>query len=909
MSHATPPLLPGLLLRLALEPGIAELVLGDLQEEFGERVAYEGRRRARRWYWKQALTSSAGGHRPLPGSPRPRRLPKRKGASLVDSLAHDLRFTLRSFAKDPGFVAVAAVTLALGIGATTGVFSLANWIMLRPVPGVAGQERLASVSLGILEGNSLQVASLSYPNLRDLAGRLTQIDGLAGIQGGTINASAGGERAIDLRIKFVTASYADVLGLQPQLGRWFSEAEDDPAAPQYVAVISDATWKSMYASDPGVIGRDLRVNGRPFQIVGVAAEGFEGAYLSGGVGAWLPGSSYPWANHYEDTMDFGQRGRYGYYQFVARLAEGAAWEQAQVELTATAFWLAERYPEDNDQFAPADGSPAVEFHLYPGIGTEPLARRPVKATLGLMLGVVALVLLIACANVANLLLVRGMRRAGELAVRKALGAGRWRLVRQQLTEGVLLWLIGGASGIGVALLLMRSRLFAGSRFGWSVVESVPLDTRVLGFTALLALLTGLAFSLLPAWVTARVDAARTLQSGSDASRGRKNRLRLTFGVGQLAASLTLLVGALLLARTLGNMVSVDPGIDPSNVTATFLYPTEIGYSVEEAVDYFDRLRPTLAAHPGAAGVALTSNVPFYGFKSYGRARSSDDSDGEYIQPLYMSVSESYFELLSIPLLKGRTFSPDEVGTGASVMVVNQTMASTLFGETEPLGRSIEVPVYQADPSYYEVIGVVADTHYRDLTEAPEPTYFLPGRAGRRGNAVVLLRTRPGANGQEILRSTIAELSPALAPRRVESLEQAVRDATAQSRMLARLLGLLAAVASVLAAVGLYGMVATATAQRSFELGVRMALGSSPGRILRLVLASTAAVTGLGLASGLLGAWALSRAVASRLYGVAPFDPTSWLGAVLLLVAVTFAAALVPARRASRLDPAVTLRAR
>jgi ABC-type antimicrobial peptide transport system permease subunit len=308
-------------------------------------------------------------------------------------------------------------------------------------------------------------------------------------------------------------------------------------------------------------------------------------------------------------------------------------------------------------------------------------------------------------------------------------------------------------------------------------------------------------------------------------------------------------------------------------------------------------------------VALTSSVPFYGFKSSGRARAGDDPDGEYIQPLYMSVSENYFELLSIPLLQGRAFTADEVRSGARVMLINQTMAATLFGEVDPLGRSVEVPVYRADSIFYDIIGVVADTRY-DLTEAPEPTYFVPrGRDRSASRAIVLLETRPGANGQAILRSTIAEISPSLAPRRVESLEQALRDTTARPRMLARLLAILATVAAILAAVGLYGMVSTATAQRTFELGIRMALGSSPARILRLVLASTASVAGLGLAAGLLGAWALSRAVASRLYAVEPLDPISWLAAVLLLVAVTFVAALLPASRASRLNPVDTLRVR
>ena len=827
----------------------------------------------------------------------------------MDALLHDLRLTLRSFVKNPGFTAVAVITLALGIGATTGVFSLANWLMLRPVPGVANQARLASVSLGILQdgGRSLRVSFLSYPNLEDLAARLTRINGIAGIQGSTINASTGNEGAIDLPIEFVSASYADVLGLQPQLGRWYSDADDDAAAPAHLAVISDATWDSMYGADPDVIGRDLIINGRPFTIVGVAPERFEGTYLNNGVGAWLPGAATAWARHSE--TNYAERGRGVYYEFVARLAEGATWEQAQAELDAAALWLAERYPEVNDHFAPQDDSNRVAFHLYPGIGTEPLSRPYVSTVLGLMLTVAALVLLIACSNVANLLLVRGTRRAGELAVRKSLGAGRWRLVRQQLTEGVVLWVVGGLGGLGVALLVMRS--FAGARLiGSQVIESVPLDFRVLGFAAALALLTGLAFSLLPAWITARVDAARTLQSGSDASRGRSNRLRLVFGAAQLAASLTLLVGALLFARTIGNMASVDPGIDPTNIAATWLYPTDIGYSVEQAVDYFERLRQALAAHPETTDVALTSTVPFYGFKSFDRARSADDPDGEYIEPLYMSVSESFFDLLSIPLLRGRTFTADEVRTGAQVMVINQTFASTVFSEVDPLGRSIEVPQYRADPLFYEVIGVVADTHYNDLTEAPEPTYYRPrGRDGSASRAVVLVKTRPGASGQEVLRSTIAEASPSLAPRRIASLEQAVREASAQPRMLATLLGVLAAVAAVLASVGLYAMVSTATAQRSFELGIRMALGSSPGRILRLVLASTASVAVLGLAVGLLGAWALSRAVASRLYGVEPLDPISWLAAVLLLVAVTFVAALVPASRASRLNPVDTLRVR
>jgi predicted permease len=901
--------LPAFLLGLTLDPAIAELVLGDLQEEFALRAAEEGRPRASRWYWKQAITSSTNGRRSLTGFPGPKRPNDNRNASMIDSLLNDVRLTLRSFANNRGFVAVAVITLALGIGTTTGVFSLANWLMLRPVPGVAAQGRLVSVNLGIRRDGGLRVASLSYPNFEDFAARLTQVEAFAGVQGGSINASVGTEGAVGLAVKYVTASYADVLGLTTQLGRWFTEEEDDPAATAHVVVLGESTWKSMYGGDPDVVGRDLLVNGRPFEIIGVAAKGFEGAYLNEGTEAWLPGSSYPWASHYDDVLDYAQRGAGGFYEFVARLADGATAEQSQDELSAASSWLAERYPEDNDKFAPKDGSEAVTFLLYPGIGTHPLSRPYVTSTLRLMLGAVALVLLIACANVANLLLVRGMRRAGELAVRKSLGAGRWRLLRQQLTEGVLLWLIGGGAGLGVALILMRS--FAGVEIsGASVGASIPLDMRVLTFVAGLSLLTGLAFSLLPAWMVAGIDAARTLQSGNDESRGRKNRARLVFGAAQIAASLTLLVGAMLFARTIVNVSNVDPGIDPTDITAAFVYPTDIGYSVEEAAEYFEQLRQELDAHPGTSDVVLTSNVPFYGFKSYGRARAADDIEGEYLQPLALSVSESYFEMLSIPLLRGRAFTPDEVRAGTHVMIISETLAATLFGDREPLGLSIEVPAYSSDPTFYEVVGVVADTRYRDLTEAPEPTYFTPRGGGLNASrAVVMVETLPGANGQEVLRSAIAKVSPSLAPGRVESLEQAVRDATAQPRMLARLLMVLSAVAATLAAVGLYGMVSTTTAQRTFEMGIRLALGSTPRRILGLVLAGTASVAGLGIAGGLLGAWWLSRAIESRLFGVARLDPLAWIGAVSLLVVVAFVAALVPAWRASRLDPVETLRCR
>ncbi len=909
MSRPAPPRLPASLLAATLDPGIAELVLGDLQEEYAMRAAEEGHARATRWYWKQALTSSTKGRRSLPGLPGPKHPSGRGKASMIDSLMNDLRLTLRSFAKNPGFVAVAVITLALGIGATTGVFSLANWLMLRPVPGVAEQSRVVSVNLGIRRDGWLRVASLSYPNMADFVGRLTQLDAFAGVQGASINASVGEEGAVGLQVRFVTASYGEVLGLTPQLGRWFTVEEDDPASPTHVIVISDGTWKSMFAADPDVLGQDLLVNGRPFEVVGVAAPGFEGAYLNEGTEAWLPGSSYPWANYYEDVLHYAQRSDGTFYEFVARLAEGATPEQAQAELSAAATWLAERYPEVNDKFAPKDGSEAVTFTLYPGIGTHPLSRPSVTSTLRLMLGAGSLVLLIACANVANLLLVRGMRRAGELAVRKSLGAGRLRLMRQQLTEGVLLWAIGGTAGIGVALALMRS--FAGVEIaGASAGASVPLDARVMTFAAVVSLLTGVAFSLLPAWLVAGVDAARTLQAGSDDSRRRKSRVRSVFGAAQIAASLTLLVGALLFARTIVNMSNVDPGIDPTGITAAYVDPTDIGYSIEEAAQYFDRLHRELDAHPGTSSVVLTSNVPFYGFKSYGRARDADDTEGEYLEPLDLSISNGYLEMLSIPLLRGRTFTAEEVRSGAQILIINETLASTLFADGDPLGRTIEIPVYRSDPTFHEVVGVVADTRYRELTEAPEPTLFRPrGRNRTASRAVVMVKARPGTNGQEVLRSTIAKVSPSLAPGRVESLEQAVRDAMAQPRMLAGLLMLLSTVAAVLAAVGLYGMVSTATAQRTFELGIRMALGSTPGHVIGLVLGSTTSVASLGIAGGLLGAWWLSRAIESRLFGIARLDPATWIAAVALLLGVAFAAALVPALRASRLDPVETLRAR
>ncbi|HEX9698403.1 MAG TPA: ABC transporter permease [Acidobacteriota bacterium] len=909
--------------RSAGDPAVRETVAREIDEEIGFhlRMRAEDNRRAgmdpesaereaeRRFGDIDRISRASRFQRLAPPDPGGRGSWAKRLAALLDALRRDALYTLRGFARSPGLFVAAIVTLAIGLGATTSIYSLANWVLLRPVPGVEDPEQLSDVWVGRYNDDegSFRVSRLSYANYHDVADRLTTVTGLAGYQHTGFSVASRQGDATGLSGAAVTASYFDVLGVDARLGRTISPDDDDPANGAEIVVISHRLWTTMFNRDPEVLGKTLRLNGLVFSIIGVGPEGFHGTELGGDLDVWIPGASYARARHFDDPARYAGRENGMFSTLVARKSPEATWEQVDAELDSMEEWLATEFPEANESFR------EVGFTVFGSFGTEPLGRDHLARTLSLLLGVSALVLLIACANVANLLLIRGLGRQAEVSLRKALGAGRLRLLAQHLTEGAVLWLLGGALGVAVAYGL--SRFFEGARVGYATVAGIAMDGRVIGFATSTALIVGVAFALFPAVTALRAAPAGVLKEGGPAGGRRTVGVRSVLTVLQLAASLTLLIGTLLLVQTLRNLSAVDTGIDAENVYAVGGSTNALGYSQEQTYDYFREFERRLQLHPGVASVAVATRVPFRCCGSGTRIRPAGDTAGErQLEPgSNMLFSPDYFEVLGIPLLSGRSFEIGDMRSpgreGRPVVVLSESLAQRLFPAAEAVGRMVEFPFGSREDRQFEVIGVVGDVHFGDLTAPPEPVVYEP--AGLDGSyfpqQYVVVRLDASIDVAAVTRDIGAQLDAALPVGTIMSMEEALAGARAQWTLLAKLMSLLAVVAATLAAVGLHGVVAFGVKARAREIGIRMALGAESARVFRLVLRSTLGMTIAGLVFGLGGAVALARVLESRLFGVAPFDVGTWTLAAAGLVAIALLASWLPARRATRVDPVETLR--
>ena len=829
---------------------------------------------------------------------------------MLGDLRQDLLYALRLFRRAPGFAAVAIITLALGMGATTTIFTLANWALLRPVPGVADPDNVGVFWVGRRDGRSFSPSRLSYPNLADVTPKLKTMTLGAYQGGGTIAVAGGGQAARNVPAEFVTAGYFDVLGVRMQIGRPFTAAEDRPPSPFLGAVISDRLWEAMFQRRAGVLQQSLDVAGVRVAILGVAAPGFHGTERLSTTDLWLPGASSPIVRHMP-TLRYDARNSGGYYELVARLKPGATWAQAQAEMESWRAWLRDEYPKENAGFR------ENAFHLMGPIGPGPFARDLLKKTVGTAAWASALLLLIACANVAGLLTIRAIARRSEFGVRKALGAGGSRLIRQQLAEGALLWLAGGAAALALVLLLLRTVNVAALLTTAAAATPLPIDWRVLGFTAAISLAVGLLFSIAPAVSATRVEAAHTLRS-SVPTATRRMFVGTSLAVFQLAASLTLLVGACLLAGTVRHLAAVPLGFDPQNVYVLSLRPSTVGYTEAASLQYLEQFESRLKRIAGIRGVASANGAPFFGGANWFRkVRAADATPAAATFETRSNVlfSPSYFETLGIPFIRGRMFTEAEFaeatrGDGRAA-IVNEGLARRLFGTADPIGRTVEFPNEGREGARREVIGLVGSARYASLVTPPDEMIYEP--AGRRSigirlGATVIVRTDGSAPLVEHARRTAAELNPSLPLTDVLSMDDAVGRSRRDFDLLVRVVGIVAALAAVLACIGLYAVVAHGVAQRRREFGIRVALGASQAEVWRLVLRRTAAITAAGLFFGLAGAYAFAQVLSARLVGVNPLDPGLWSLAVVSLVAVAAIASLQPARAATRVDVNDTLRA-
>ena len=814
----------------------------------------------------------------------------------MEGMLRDLRMAVRGFARKPFFTAMAGITLAMGIGANTAIFSVVDGVLLDPLPFPESQE-LVSVNHTAPASNLSMVPHSEGTYLHYLE-RFRSLKAFAVFGGGTVNLISDGEPR-RIQGTQVTQPFFRVLGVQPFLGRGFVEGEDRPGA-EPVVVLSHGLWQQTFGSDRSVVGGLVELDGVQRRVVGVMPEGFE---IPQGSRLWLPRVIDP------ATAQMGSLGLLG----VGRLAPGASVETAQAEMTDLLQLFSQLHPEEfprevlEQMGMVADVKPLKELYV-----------EDVQQALWILLGTVGFVLLIACANVANLFLVRAEGRQREQALKTALGASRLDLIRQYLTESLTLAVGGGVLGLGLAYVGVRA-LLAMAPVGIPRASEIGIDPSVLLFTGAISLASGLFFGLFPVLSYAGRDLSGTLKEGGRSSTtGReRHRARNLLVVSQVALALVLLVGSGLMARSFLALRSVDPGFDSTNRLVFRVALPEAEWPEAEAVRQFQRrLQERMASIPGVESAALITAVPLEDQKTAGPMETEERPIPESeLGPLVdrRLVTPGAFHTLGIELVAGRDLTWDDAGDRVRGVVVSETAARTFWpGETSVVGRRIKDQGSEA--GYWEVVGVARDIRFETLTEDPAPLAYFPLTTGTpeslipvRSMAVVLHTSSDPLGLVPAAREALRELGPRLPmvePRTLVSVEQ---DAMAATSFTVVLLGIASGIALILGAVGIYGVIAYVVSRRSQEIGVRMALGAPAQRVLKEVVGQGMALTGVGIALGLLGAWGVSRVLSSLLFGVSATDPLTFVSMALVLALVSLAASWLPARRAARIDPVEALR--
>lgn len=816
----------------------------------------------------------------------------------MESLLRDFRYGARLLVRNPGFALAAVVSLGLGIGANTAIFSLLDAILLRPLPVPRPHE---IVAIYTSDFSSTQYGSSSYPDYVDFK-RADVLQGLAAFQMTQVSMKAG----VDTEMAFaemVSGGYFSTLGVSAARGRALAESDDGSAAP-LVTVISNGLWMRRFASDPGVVGRTLSFNGQPFTIVGVAPPEFTGAPRGLSIDAWIPiaASRALTPSRGDWTTQRGSRG----LLLLGRLRPGVSVAQAQAAFDVIAAQLYAAYPRQWRTIR--NTGRAVSVVSERDSRVHPDLTRPVAGFMALLMVVVGLVLLTACANVANLLLARGTGRSREIGVRLAMGAGRGRLIRQLLTESVLLASAGGIFGILVAVWVMSTLTSFTPPVPVPIALDLQLNATVMVFAVALSIVTGVLFGLAPALHASRANIVPVLKDDTSAARGRRSRLRSAFVVAQVACSMLLLVGASLFVRSLQRARAIDIGFDPSNMIVLSLNPALQGYDEARGRALFERLLDRIRAVPGVRSVALAESVPL----ELGGSRRGTVIEGYQPQPgedtetAYNVVGAGYFETMGIPLVRGRSLSDADRSGSLPVVIVNEAFARRYWSGADPLGKRISANG-NAGP-FREVIGVVPTGKYRTLGEEPRPFYYLP--LAQEYHGAVTLHVKVVSNPRDVLptvRDAIRSVDASVPVFDAKTMEDQLLVALLPARLAGTLLGAFGIVALLLASVGIYGVMSYSVAQRTREMGVRMALGAAGGDLLRLVVGEGARLTAVGTAIGLAAAIGITRFVASLLYGISPTDVAAFVFASAVLTATALLACYIPARRAIRIDPVVALR--
>jgi putative ABC transport system permease protein len=803
----------------------------------------------------------------------------------MDTLMQDLRYAARALRRAPGFALVAILTLALGIGANTGIFSVVSGVLLQPLP-FRDPARLVVV-WGDHNTIGHEVASL--PDFQDWRTGNTTFAGMTGVANAGDNLVVPGADAVRLRSARVTANFFTVLGVTPALGRAFLPEEDTYGSHQ-VVVLSDALWRRQFGANPGIVGQSILLNGTAYRVVGVAPPEMTQPQ---GVDLWSPLAFNPAERPPSRRGDF--------LFVIGRLKDGVTVAQAKTEMQSIMSRLEREYPGTNQGWS-AD---VVPLH-------DELVG-PVRPALLIFAGAVGLVLLIACANVANLMLARSAVREREVAVRLAMGAPRSRIARQLLTESVLLALIGGAAGVLLAVWFVAS-LQTMQLSQIPRLEEVRVNGVVLLFTLVVSVLTGLLFGLAPALRLTRPELQGALKEGGRGAAGgtRTDRVRGALVLSQVAMALLLLVGAGLLVRSFQHLLQVEPGFRAENVLTFRLTLPRTKYADPEQTYATQRmLRERLAALPGVRSVGMTSDLPMadgYGYLTFAVQGQTQPDPGVVQDAVVIVADADYFTTMGIPLRRGQLFTGREPFDTTTVAVINEALARRFLKGRDPIGARITLGDGDAGP-WATVVGVVADTRLESMAKEPYQQIFFPAQQlVQRGMSFALRTAGDPAALAPAVRRAVADLDPTVPVADLETMERRVSSVMAKPRVNLTLLGIFAAVALLLASVGIYGVVAYAVAQRTRELGIRVALGASGRDVLRLVLRQGMTPVVVGLVLGLAVALLSTRVLTSILYGVRPTDPLTLAAVTILLGAIGFVASWLPARRAMRVDPMIALRA-
>jgi len=808
----------------------------------------------------------------------------------MTSLAQDLRHALRKLARSPGFTVAVVLTLALGIGANGAVFSVVRGVLLTALP-FEDPDRLVRVFHGH-EERGLEPGSFSPQDLDDLRRGAEVYESLAaywfvpGLSG--MNLTGGGD-PVRVSASFVSEGFFPILGVPAAHGRALALEENVPGRDR-VAVLSDGFWRRRFGGDPGVVGGTILLDEQPFTVVGVMPP--ELSYPSKESDLWVPISLIG-----EDDIPHQRWLRW--MDAVGRLAPGVSAEQAELRTEAVITALAEEYSESNEGWTEAAVVPLRETLVG-----------DVRPALLVLFGAVGLVLLIACANLANLFLVRALGREREMAVRTALGAERGQLVRQVLTESVLLSMAGGV--VGLALTAWGIEALRAVEADWAGalgrVEAIRVDPLVVTFSLVLSFVTGLAFGLLPALRASDLRISSALLAGGALGGDRfRNRAGSALVVAETAMAVVLLVGALLLVRSFWRLVQEDPGFRSAGVLTLSITTDSDIADPATRYRYRREVMERLAALPGVTAVGGSKTVPLRGGgEPFAFARPGQAEEGGEVRPESggFIVTPGYFEALGIEVLHGRGFAwEDGTEDRPPVMIVSRRLARQVWGRDDVVGEGLGI-----GEGRIEVVGVVEDVRIDGLATPPGSAAYVPPAMAPRSTLKLFLRTAGDPLAfAEAARRTIWEIRPDQPIAEVQALESVVREQTARPRLLVSLVGGFAALAAVLAAVGLYGVIAYSVGRRTREIGIRMALGARRRRVLAGVVGRSLGLVAGGLALGLLGAWLTAGLLASQLYEVRPSDPAAWLGVVALVAATGLAAAVAPARRAASIDPSDALR--